>query len=182
MSNWRRFNSLQIRSLSHEEYSNKKLQNKSICEEITSGIQLQTFPQKSDMRKLQSQTWKTDYKSSIQQPKQLNPSVEINTKEKLWPVSFIFVWTKSEQQVKHMYATQKVQIFSSLRQPETQFRCLQRHHWASALTGSTNVIQNTIITVYEVESQKSLNTKLWKRTNWLAEVIKVIIHRNFRDS
>ena len=151
MSNWRRFQSLQIWSLGHEGYSNKKLQKKSICEEITSGIQLQTFPQKSDMRKLQYQTWKTDYKSSIQQPRQLYSSIEKTTKEKLWPFSFIFVWTKSEEQVKHMYATQKVQFFSILRKPKTHFRCLQRHHWASALTGSINVIQNTIITVYEVE-------------------------------
>ena len=147
LSNWRRFQSLQIRSLSHEEYSNKKLQNQSFCEEVSSGIQLQTFPQKNDMRKLQYQTWKTDYKSSIQQPRQLYPSIEKKKNAKLRPFSFIFVWTRSEQQVKHMYATQRVQFFSSFRKPETHFRCLQRHRWASALTGSINVIQNTLITV-----------------------------------
>ena len=182
MSNWRSFQTLQIRSLSHEENSNKKLQNQSVCEEISSAIQLQRFPQKSDMRKLQSQTWETDYKSSIQQPKQLYPSIEIKTKEKLWPVSFIFVWTKSEQQVKHMYATQNFRVFSSLRKPQPWIKHSQSHQRATALTGSIHIIQNTIVTVYEVESQKTDYTKLWKRTNWVAEVIKGIIQRNFRDN
>ena len=55
-----------------------------------------------------------------------------------------------------MYASQKVQIFSSLRRPETHFRPAQGHQQAGALRGSINIIQNTIITVYEVESQKTL--------------------------
>ena len=59
-----------------------------------------------------------------------------------------------------MYASQKVQVFSSLSGPETQFRHAQCHQRAAALTGSINIIQNTIITVYEVESQKTVNTKL----------------------
>ena len=63
-----------------------------------------------------------------------------------------------------MYASQK--LISSLRRPETQFRHAQGHQPVGALTGSINIIQNTIITVYEVESQKTANTKLWKRTKW----------------
>ena len=59
-----------------------------------------------------------------------------------------------------MYASQKVKVFSSLSRPETHFRHAQRHHRAGALTGSINIIENTIITVYEVESQKTVNTKL----------------------
>ena len=59
-----------------------------------------------------------------------------------------------------MYASQKVQVFSSLRKPETQFRHAQGHQQAGALTGSINIILNTMITVYEVESQKTVNTKL----------------------
>ena len=35
--------------------------------------------------------------------------------------------------------------------------------------GSINIIQNMIITVYEVESQKVVNTKLRKRTNWFSD-------------
>ena len=72
-----------------------------------------------------------------------------------------------------MYASQKVQVFSSLRRPETHFRLAQGHHRAVELTGSINIIQNTIITVYEVESQKTVNKKLWKRTNWFSEEIKI---------
>ena len=61
-----------------------------------------------------------------------------------------------------MYASQKVQVFSSLRRPETHFRHAQGQQHTSALTGSINIIQNTIITVYEVESQKTVNTKTLK--------------------
>ena len=53
---------------------------------------------------------------------------------------------------------------------------------AGALRGSINIIQNTNITVYEVESQKTVNAKLWKRTKWLSEVLKEIFHHNFRES
>ena len=52
-----------------------------------------------------------------------------------------------------MYASQKV--FSSLRRPETHFRHAQGHQRADALTGSINIFQSTIITVYEVEHQKT---------------------------
>ena len=65
-----------------------------------------------------------------------------------------------EHQVNDMYASQKIQVFSSLRRPETSFRNAQGHQRAGALTGSINVIQNTIIRVYEVESQKTVNAKL----------------------
>ena len=59
-----------------------------------------------------------------------------------------------------MYASQEFQVFSSLRRTKTHFRHAQSHQRAGALTGSINNIQNTNITVYEVESQKSVNTKL----------------------
>ena len=55
-----------------------------------------------------------------------------------------------------MYATQKNQVLFSLRRPETHFRHAQGHQWVNALTGSINIIQNTIITVYEVEAQRQL--------------------------
>ena len=81
-------------------------------------------------------------------------------KEKLYPVSFIYVSTIFEHQVKDMYASQKIQGFSSLRRPETYFRHAQGNQRAGAITGSINIIQNTSITVYEVESQKKVNRKL----------------------
>ena len=74
-----------------------------------------------------------------------------------------------------MNASQKVQGISSLRRPETHFRHAQGHQRAGALTGSINIFQSTIITVHEVEHQKTVNTKLGK-TIWFSEVIKDIYH------
>ena len=84
------------------------------------------------------------------------PVNRIKNKREAVTVFFHFclnkIWAAGQTHVcKHMYATRKVHIFSSLPKPETHFRYLQRHHRASALTGSINVIQNTIFTVYEVE-------------------------------
>ena len=59
-----------------------------------------------------------------------------------------------------MYASQKVQVSSSLRRPKTHSRHAQVYQRAGALSGFINIIQNTNITVYEVESQKTVNTKL----------------------
>ena len=79
-----------------------------------------------------------------------------------------------------MYASQKVQVLSNVRSSETNFRHAQGHQREIAITGSFNIIQITISTVYEVEYQKTVNTKIWKRTNWYSEVIKEILHHNFR--
>ena len=53
----------------------------------------------------------------------------------------------------------KLKVFSSLRRPETHFKHAQGHQRAGALTGSINICQSTIITVYEVEHQKIVTTK-----------------------
>ena len=66
----------------------------------------------------------------------------------------------------------KFKVFSGLRKPEAHFRHAQGHQRASALTGSIKIFQSTIITVYEVEHQKTVNTKLGKQTIWFSEVIK----------
>ena len=52
---------------------------------------------------------------------------------------------------------EKVQVVSSSRKPDKQFRHARGHQRAGALTGSINIIQNTVITVYGVESQKTDN-------------------------
>ena len=70
----------------------------------------------------------------------------------------------------------KLKVFSSLRGPDTDFRHAQGHQRASGSTGSINIIQNTIITVYEVEHQQTYNTKLGKQTIWFSEVIKDFQH------
>ena len=57
----------------------------------------------------------------------------------------------------------KFKVFSSLRRPETHVRHAQGHQRTGALTGSINIFQSTISTVYEVEHQKTVNTKTWKK-------------------
>ena len=75
-----------------------------------------------------------------------------------------------------MYASQKAQGFSSLRRPETHFRHAQGHQRARAITGFIDIFQSTTITVYEVEHQTTVNTKLGKQTIWFSEVIKEFHH------
>ena len=70
----------------------------------------------------------------------------------------------------------KSKVSSSLRRPETHFRHAQCHQRAVALTGSINIFQSTTITVYEIEYQKTVNTKFGKQTVWFSEVIKDIYH------
>ena len=66
----------------------------------------------------------------------------------------------------------KVKVFSNLRRPETHFRHAQGHQRSAVLTGSIKIFQSTTITVYDVEYQKTVNTKLGKQTIWFSEVIK----------
>ena len=68
----------------------------------------------------------------------------------------------------------KSKVSSSLRTPETHFRHALGHQRLDALTGSINIFQSTTITVYEVEYQETVNTKLEKHTIWFSEVIKDI--------
>ena len=70
----------------------------------------------------------------------------------------------------------KFEVFSSLRRPELHLNLAQGHQPASALIGSINVFQSTIITVYEVVHQKTVNTKPGKQTIWFSEVIKEFYH------
>ena len=79
-----------------------------------------------------------------------------------------YLSTRSKTCMQH----KKSKIVSSLLRPETQFRHAQGHQQAGALIGSINIIQNGIITAYEVEHQKTVNIKLGKQTIWFSEVIK----------
>ena len=81
-----------------------------------------------------------------------------------------------------MYASQRIQVFPFNCRPETHFRYTQGHQGAGALTGTINIVQNTIFTVYEVESQKTVYRKLSELTNWFPEIIKEIFHHSFRES
>ena len=71
---------------------------------------------------------------------------------------------------------EKSKVFSRLRRPETHFGRVQGHQRAGAITHSINISQSTIITVYEVEHQKTVNTQLGKQTTWFSEVIKELHH------
>ena len=75
----------------------------------------------------------------------------------------------------------KFKVFSSLRRPETHFRHAQGNQLAGALIGSINIFQSTTITVYEVEYQNTVNTKLGKQTIWFSEVIKEF-HHYFKEN
>ena len=63
-------------------------------------------------------------------------------------------------------------FFSSLGRLETHFRRALGHQRASALTDSIYDIQNTNSTTQEVEHQKRVSKKAWKRTKWFSEIIK----------
>ena len=70
----------------------------------------------------------------------------------------------------------KIKVFSNLHRPETQLRLAQGHQRAHALTGSINIFQGTISTVYETEYQKTLKEKLGKHFLWFSQVIKDFYH------
>ena len=56
-------------------------------------------------------------------------------------------------------------VFVSPRRPETHFRNAQGHQRAVGINGSIYMFQSTVFTVYEVESQKTVNTKPGKGTS-----------------
>ena len=70
----------------------------------------------------------------------------------------------------------KCKVFSSPRRPETHFRRVHGHQRASVLTRSINIFQSKIITVYEVEHEKTVNTKIGKEIIWFSELIKEFQH------
>ena len=70
----------------------------------------------------------------------------------------------------------KFEVFSSLRKSEIHLRRAQGHRRAGALAGSITVFQGTTTSVYEVEPQKTVNTKLGKQTIWFSELIKEFHH------
>ena len=58
-------------------------------------------------------------------------------------------------------------FFSSLRQPETQFRQEQGHQRASSVMGSINNFQNTTIAINRVEHQQAVNIKKTAETDYM---------------
>ena len=104
----------------------KNLRKKPSRDQISFGFQLQTFLWHGNTKKFQSKTWNPDLKNHFKnRGSYIRQHNEV--KEKQWAVFFICVWTNFEHQVKDMYASEKVQAFSSLHKPETQFRHAQGH-------------------------------------------------------
>ena len=140
--------------------------------QITFRIQLQTFPSNCNMRKFQSEIWKTPEKNVVPKTK---ATITINTTK--WKRScnqFLSIMSEPYLSTKSMNSmhTKKFKCLSSLHWPQTHVRNAQGHQRAVASTWSFDTIQTTIITVYDVESQKTVNTRLGKRNIWFSEVIK----------
>ena len=81
-----------------------------------------------------------------------------------------------------MYGYQKNQIPSSSCRRETLFRHQPIQYRASALTRSTNMIENKLVKVHEVEHQKSLTTEVEKRTKRLSEVISQLLFHSLPEN
>ena len=154
----------------------QKLQEESSRGQINFGIQFQTFLSKCNTRNVQSDIWTTADKNFI--PK-TEATITLNTTSwkrscnqfpSLMSEPYLRTWSKTFMHLKMF------KFVSSLRRSETHIRNAQANQRASASTGSINIIWNTIFAVYEVDSQKTVNTGLGKRNIWFSEVIKEFYH------
>ena len=94
-------------------------------------------------------------------------------KEKVYQNSVVYIWTVFERQVQDMYASQKFQVISSPRRPDLYFLHKQGHQQACELRGLIDIIKVTIITVHQLEQQKTVNSNdFGKRTSWFSEVLQ----------
>ena len=106
----------------------KKTQNQSILGQITFGIQLQTFPQECNTRKLQPETWPIDEKVSFQLTMQLFSPTQQKGKEAVSTFLHLCLnnfWAPGPKDV----CISKNQVFFYLCRPETHFPLRQDHHW-----------------------------------------------------
>ena len=87
--------------------------------------------------------------------------------EKLQPVSFVYVWTKFEHQVKDKDASEKKSFLSRLRRPEPHLRHALVEQWAGAKRCSNNIFQSTTIVVNGVEHQRTFNIKITEETDYV---------------
>ena len=123
--------------------------------QITFGINCNRFRNTALRQNFNLQTdWQKKKTQSNKQRSYIHQYKEV--KEKLNPISFIYVWTTFEHQVQDMYDLKKFNFFYSTPRLEIQFRHQQGHQRAGALTGSIHIIKNTNIPANGVE-QKSVN-------------------------
>ena len=116
----------------------KNTQTHSICNQISFGNKLRKFPQKATGKnfnlKRKTQWEKNRSNNGCNYIYQYN-----EVKEKLHPVSIVYVWTTLEQQVKDKFAFRKIHFCSGLRRPETHFRHAHGHQRANTLKSSINI-------------------------------------------
>ena len=112
-------------------------------------------------------------KSSFQQRRQLYPSIHWSKREAVTSFLHLRLNHNSAPGRWHVcisksffYSSPTRNTFQARAGPPTS-RCINRLH---------NIFQSTIITVYEVEHQMTVNTKLGKQTIWFSEVIKDFHH------
>ena len=77
------------------------------CKRFRKSAKRENFNQKPEAQK--KKTHSNNWANYTHQKNQV--------KEKLKPVSFIYVWTIFEHQVKDIYAFQKLQVLSNIRSP-----------------------------------------------------------------
>ena len=63
------------------------------------------------------------------------------SKRVVYPISFIYVFRTFEHQVQNSYASQKVQVSSTLRKPETDIRHEQVHQQTPLKSLQTQQLQ-----------------------------------------
>ena len=150
----------------------QKTQNQSIRGQISFGIQMQRIWQKRKTRNLQPKTWnKAEKTHSSNEGNYTHRYKEVIT-------SFVhlclnIIWTPGQWLE---CISKKSRSFSLLQRPETHFGHAHGHQPANLITASINIFQSTIVTLHEVEHQKTVNTKLGKQTIWFSEVIKEFCH------
>ena len=150
----------------------QKTQNQSIRDQNSFGIQMQRIWKKRNTRNLQTKTWnKANKTHSSNEGNYTHQYKEVLT-------SFVYlclniIWAPGQW---HECISKKSRFFSPLQRPETHFGHAHGHQLENLLTASINIFQSRIITVHEVEHQKTVNTKPGKQTIWFSEVIKEFCH------
>ena len=81
-------------------------------------------------------------------------------KEKLYTNSFNYFWTIFENQVKHMYTSQKVEVFSRLRMPQAHFSQAHGHQRAGALQAPLTTFKTQWLQYTKENIKRQLKQKL----------------------
>ena len=157
LSNSCRFQSIQIwRQWKNQSSKKKKPKINQFVIKSVSKTNCKRFRKNAirDYSNLKTETQMS--KNAFQKPRQIYRSIR---KKREAVTSFLrLCLNKNWVPGQRLVGISKSSLFSGLRSPGTFFRHPQGHQRAGALTGSIKINQNTVITVYEVESQKTDKT------------------------